>query len=496
MLAVDNMTTSGGHLSSHSSEMYANNTDNKNRYLSYMCPLLTLLITSIEREKQISIDDDFVCDNVVPTMNVTTELPLPLDLTKAVVHKRSKLQNGPIMLIICSSCKNAQQMYELSKAIIRNKDNVVKVLLLQGGGDEDMYDTKLANGCDLIICATPYCLLRMLGAGKTNLERLKYLCIDEANIVLERFPKQIKALIDHYSNLLNQRASQSIAQFILFANAWSKQIKKFIKLYCIDQVVLLKSKLEAAFFGNVSQYLYECDTKPEEKFDRVLRIIELVPVKTKGIIFINSQNDAFKLQEYLFGNNINSELIEENLYDNQIKSIIKAWSQVSDSAKRILILTQNMTNFVERNDANWVIHFDFPQIEQSVKLRHVFAERLWYMRDNYKVDLDEDNNNSNKQDDKYHDKDDIEQINLLDAGPTTTVVKEMFDKYPKSFILITENDKGLAESLLNYLTRIGIDEGRLPKLLFDMVEEQKQEKELKRNEYSLCPFIKAMANVK
>jgi hypothetical protein len=76
-------------------------------------------------------------------------------------------QNGPILLIVCASCKNAQRIYEVISEIIDlsvrqhykeiNNDNnnnnesfrpykKLKALLLQGGGHESLYDVPLING--------------------------------------------------------------------------------------------------------------------------------------------------------------------------------------------------------------------------------------------------------------------------------------------------------------------------------------------------------------
>jgi superfamily II DNA/RNA helicase len=99
----------------------------------------------------------------------------------------------------------------------------------------------------------------MIGMGQTNLHRLKYLVLDEADILLQKYPKQIRVLMQHYNVFLENSTNPIIAQMVLFSETWSERIGKFIDLYFMEEVILFTSKLEAAFFGNVNHVIHECD---------------------------------------------------------------------------------------------------------------------------------------------------------------------------------------------------------------------------------------------
>lgn len=186
-------------------------------------------------------------------------------------------QNGPILLIICSSCKNAQRIYETINDILliaaksRHRDNneekskkKLKALLLQGGGSESQYEVPLINGCDILICATPFCLLRMIGYNRTNLERLEYMVIDEAHLVLEKFPQQMKVLMSRYRDLLEVNENQAVAQFILFSSLWSTKLKTFMEAYLLDRVVIITNKLQSSHYGQTEHMIVECTTTSEK----------------------------------------------------------------------------------------------------------------------------------------------------------------------------------------------------------------------------------------
>ena len=158
----------------------------KDSFLAYLCPLVSLIIekANLDQRDKVIRESGFIKRSV------------------------SRTQNGPLLLIVCPSCKNAQRIYEVVNEMLEMNNNrqrhsigpkkKVRAILLQGGGNEDQYDVPLINGCDILIAATPFCLLRMIGRNRTNLERLQYLVFDEAYLLLEKFSYQIKVLMSRY----------------------------------------------------------------------------------------------------------------------------------------------------------------------------------------------------------------------------------------------------------------------------------------------------------
>ncbi len=79
----------------------------KDKYISVLAPLLSLLINDIEFMKT-------------------------YDQNKEASSGVSKAKNGPILMIVCSSCSNAQRLFELVMEIMQPRINLIKVILLQG----------------------------------------------------------------------------------------------------------------------------------------------------------------------------------------------------------------------------------------------------------------------------------------------------------------------------------------------------------------------------
>jgi superfamily II DNA/RNA helicase len=125
----------------------------------------------------------------------------------------------------------------------------LKCLMIQGGGKEHQYDVPLINGVDVLVCATPLILLRMLGTSKTNMERMQYMVLDEAHLLLEKYAKKIFTLFDCLFSLIKINDEVPIAQFILMSSSWSHQLRAFVDKMIHAPTIITTNKLEASFLG-------------------------------------------------------------------------------------------------------------------------------------------------------------------------------------------------------------------------------------------------------
>ena len=418
----------------------------KNKVITFFSPVLTLLLKLVERENEAYRE----------------RLVNQPETGKMYEYKR---KNGPRLLIVCSSCKNAQKIYEFIKSVMMNDTSLLKVILLQGGANDTTYDVKLSNGCDILICATPFCLLRMLGNGKTNFERLEFFVIDEANIVLDKYAKQAKALMDSYTNFLKIQVKKNVAQFILFSSTWSSKLKNFISCFFTDETILFESKLEASYFGNVNHIVHEVDSISE----KASKLIELIETNQKSsvLITINDSISANKLYKYLRKKGYYAQIVDDQSNDETLTSISNEWSESASSKQLILICSQLTLTFLNIRNATCVIHFDFPQNKK------LFSERLWTMHDNFKLRKNSSNKLMNGSGDSNNDPPQQQWLDL------------------QSHIFFTKNDVEFSEGLLKFLRRIGVDEYGLPKLLIETANKNIMSKKETQNLKPLCPLVKS-----
>jgi len=79
----------------------------------------------------------------------------------------------------------------------------------------------LSQGCDILICSTPLCLIHMLDHKKTNLDRLQHMVFDEAYLLAENYFEQISKVMMCYREVLQIRPTP--AQFLVFSSLWSSK---------------------------------------------------------------------------------------------------------------------------------------------------------------------------------------------------------------------------------------------------------------------------------
>jgi superfamily II DNA/RNA helicase len=214
----------------------------------------------------------------------------------------------------------------------------------------------------------------MIGHNRTNLERLEYMVIDEAHLVLEKFPHQMRVLMARYHDLLVVNERQAIAQFVLISSMWSTKLKSFIDAYLLDRVIISNNKLEASYFGQTQHTIEEC-TGVDDKLRKCVHLLRNIQEKQKNtVIFTNKSDQAIFLYDYLTNklNYTNINVIIEHTNVSNINEIQNAWSL--NTKLQILICEDSMSKLIEIDNAQCIIHYDFP----SSKI--CFGNRLWFMR--------------------------------------------------------------------------------------------------------------------
>ncbi|XP_064611856.1 uncharacterized protein LOC135475845 [Liolophura sinensis] len=93
-------------------------------------------------------------------------------LTQLIENKLYPEGGGPLVLILCSSWRRAQEIQCKCETIL-GELTFPRVMTIFGGGREEVYNIPLINGCEILI-ATPHCLTRKLDKY-VSLRRLGHL---------------------------------------------------------------------------------------------------------------------------------------------------------------------------------------------------------------------------------------------------------------------------------------------------------------------------------
>jgi superfamily II DNA/RNA helicase len=154
-------------------------------------------------------------------------------LLPAIVHinaqPRLRRGDGPIVLIILPTRELAQQV--MKEGVKFGASSQIKMTCVYGGAPKRAQANDLRNGVEIVVC-TPGRMIDFLESGTTNLRRVTYLVMDEADRMLDMgFEPQIRKIV---SQIRPDR------QTLMWSATWPKDVEglasDFLKEYIQVQV--------------------------------------------------------------------------------------------------------------------------------------------------------------------------------------------------------------------------------------------------------------------
>jgi len=198
--------------------------------------------------------------------------------------------------------------------------------------------------------------------------------------------------------------------------------------------------------------------------------------KNKNImVFTNSSHSAVLVHEYLARRQSEkADLIHEHTNVVDVRAIEHKWSR--ETGRLLLVCEEGSSKFLEIENVQCVIHFDFPVSKGS------FAHRLWFMRQNFIRQPQE-------RAEVHKDTDDGQSISLNVRNEI--YLSDNDDERIFSIVLFTKEDKVYSEGFVNYLSRIGISHKYLPESLLKMAHKIKAKDEAYKKDLAVCPYVKS-----
>jgi ATP-dependent RNA helicase DDX5/DBP2 len=210
----------------------------------------------------------------------------------AIVHINAqpllKPGDGPVVLVLAPTRELAVQIQtECSKF---GKTSRIRNTCVYGGVPKGQQIRDLARGVEIVI-ATPGRLLDMLEMGKTNLRRVTYLVLDEADRMLDMgFEPQIRKIVDQI---------RPDRQTLMWSATWPKSVQSLVRDYLNDYIQVNVGSLELSASHNIKQIIEV--TTDFEKRDKIAKYVEqqMETPDPKIIIFASTKRTCDELTSYL-----------------------------------------------------------------------------------------------------------------------------------------------------------------------------------------------------
>lgn len=196
--------------------------------------------------------------------------------------------DGPIVLVLAPTRELAVQIQqECSKF---GKSLKIRNTCVYGGAPKGQQIRDLARGVEICI-ATPGRLIDMLEMGKTNLKRVTYLVLDEADRMLDMgFEPQIRKIVDQI---------RPDRQTLMWSATWPKEVQRLARDYLNDPIQVTVGSLELAASHTITQ-LVEVVLEFEKR-DRMVKHLETATEdkELKVLIFALTKRTCDELTLYL-----------------------------------------------------------------------------------------------------------------------------------------------------------------------------------------------------
>jgi len=261
--------------------------------------------------------------------------------------------DGPIVLVIAPTRELAIQIEnEVSKFAYSSK---IKHCCVYGGVSRREQSKFLREGVEIVIC-TPGRLLDFLECGTSNLLRVTYLVIDEADRLLDMgFEPQLSAILSQV---------RPDKQMLMWSATWPKEVqslsKKYLSTSDVIQVSVGSALQDIKANHNVKQII-DCFDNSYEKQDKLYKLLKndkYYHPKTKILIFASTKKQCNYLYKILRDDGHKVCVIHG---DKQQYERDSALASFKNGTNLIMIATDVASRGIHINNICVVINYDMPQ---------------------------------------------------------------------------------------------------------------------------------------
>ncbi|KAM8707610.1 hypothetical protein ACLKA7_014700 [Drosophila subpalustris] len=200
-------------------------------------------------------------------------------LTHLMDQRELRPGDGPIGLILAPTRELSLQIYNEAKKF--GKVYNINVVCCYGGGSKWEQSKALEQGCEIVV-ATPGRMIDMVKMKATNLRRVTFLVLDEADRMFHMgFEPQVRSICNHV---------RPDRQTLLFSATFKKRIERLARDILTDPVRIVQGDLNEAN-QDITQHVYVFPN-PLQKWNWLL--CHLVKFLSEGavLVFVTKKADA------------------------------------------------------------------------------------------------------------------------------------------------------------------------------------------------------------
>merc|ERR1719331_1400867 len=270
-------------------------------------------------------------------------------LLPAIVHINAQPYlekgDGPIVLVMAPTREMAIQIQEEANRF--GKSSKIKNTCCYGGSPRRQQQQDLRDGVEIVI-ATPGRLIDFLDSGDTNLKRLTYLVLDEADRMLDMgFEPQVRKVISQ---------SRPDRQTLMWSATWPDEVKRLAKDICKENPVHINvGSLDLRTAHTIRQYVEV--VKEEDKRGRLKRLLEKVMDGSRILIFADTKRGGDQLTREMRLDGWPALCMHGDKKQEERDWVLQ---EFKSGKSPILVATDVAARGIDVKDIKYVINYDFP----------------------------------------------------------------------------------------------------------------------------------------
>jgi superfamily II DNA/RNA helicase len=260
-------------------------------------------------------------------------------------------------IILTPTRELANQVHEVALSL--SKYTNFKIIKCIGGTNINYNKNELLESN--IIIGTLGRLYHMITEKKINLEKLKFIVLDEADELLsDGISKKLNEFFVKALDIIkeNNKTNKSV-QVILISATMSLNVFNASKLFTNDPIKLLLKNNEI-IVDLISQFYLDIEIE-DQKFDTLLDLYNLIST-SQAIIFCNTIRKVEWLEENLNKHNFSITVIHSNMIQSERDNVVK---QFRNGETRILLTTDLLSRGIDIPQVNMVINYDLPPNKET-----------------------------------------------------------------------------------------------------------------------------------
>lgn len=265
--------------------------------------------------------------------------------------------DGPIVLILAPTRELAVQIKEECDKFGASSD--IKNTVVYGGVKKHTQVRSLQSGVEILI-ATPGRLIDHLEQGNTNLRRVTYLVLDEADRMLDMgFEQQLRKIV---SQIRPDR------QVLMWSATWPKEVQVLANDYLKDYYQVTVGSLDLTGNKNITQTIEVCTD--QDKYRNLLRILrENLTADDRVLVFVETKKGCDMLTRSLRTDGFQARAMHGDKSQEERDWTLK---EFKSKGSTLLIATDVAARGLDVDDIRIVVNFDFPKEMESYIHRYVF----------------------------------------------------------------------------------------------------------------------------